>query len=128
MVVAALTWLCNLALLAAEKRADVALLTALGMTPSRGAAPLPAARLGVGALGGVLGTALGGVAAEVLDRTHALPLPPRCLHCLVTSRSASPRLGAIVLTVSLVAALLASDCPGARRLEERRTGKGLRYE
>ena len=127
MVVAALNLLCNLALLAAEKRADVALLTALGMTPSRVRRLFLLLGLGVGALGGVLGTALGGVAAEVLDRTHALPLPRGVFIVSHVPFRVTPASVAIVLTVSLVAALLASIAP-ARAASRRDVLEGLRYE
>ncbi len=127
MAVAALNLLCNLALLAAEKRADVALLTALGVTPARVRRLFLLLGLGVGALGGVLGTALGGVAALILDRTAALPLPRGVF--IVSHVPFRVTAGAVagVLGVSLVAALLASLAP-ARAAARRDTLEGLRYE
>ena len=127
MVVAALNLLCNLALLAAEKRADVALLTALGVTPTRVRRLFLLLGVGVGALGGVLGTALGGLAAEVLDRTRALPLPRGVFIVSHVPFRVTPGAVAIVLGVSLLAALLASLAP-ARAASRRDVLGGLRYE
>ncbi len=127
MAVAALNLLCNLALLAAEKRADVALLTAFGLTPARVRRLFLLLGMGVGALGGVLGTALGGVVATVLDRTGALPLPRGVF--IVSHVPFRVTLGAVavVLTVSVLAALLASLTP-ARAAARRDALEGLRYE
>jgi lipoprotein-releasing system permease protein len=127
MVVAALNLLCNLALLAAEKRADVALLTALGLSPARVRRLFLLLGLGVGALGGLLGTLAGGVVAEILDRTRALPLPRGVF--IVSHVPFRVTAGAVVavLAVSLIAALLASLAP-ARAAAKRDPLEGLRYE
>jgi len=127
MAVAALNLLCNLALLAAEKRADVALLTALGLPPAQVRRLFLMLGLGVGALGGVLGTMVGGLTAEILDRTHALPLPRGVF--IVSHVPFRVTVGAVVLVlaVSLVAALLAS-LPPARAASKRDPLEGLRYE
>jgi lipoprotein-releasing system permease protein len=127
MVVAALNLLCNLALLAAEKRADVALLTALGLPPARVRRLFLALGLGVGALGGVIGTLVGSLVAEVLDRTRALPLPRGVF--IVSHVPFRVTVGAVlaVLAVSLTAAFLASLAP-ARAAPRRDPLEGLRYE
>jgi lipoprotein-releasing system permease protein len=127
MVVAALNLLCNLALLAAEKRADVALLTALGLPPARVRRLFLALGLGVGALGGVIGTLVGSLVAEVLDRTRALPLPR--VVFIVSHVPFRVTVGAVlaVLAVSLTAAFLASLAP-ARAASRRDPLEGLRYE
>ena len=127
MAVAALNLLCNLALLAAEKRADVALLTALGLSPGRVRRLFLLLGLGVGALGGVLGTVTGGLAAEILDRTHALPLPRGVFIVSHVPFRVTPGAVAVVLAVSLVAALLAS-LPPAGAAARRDPLQGLRYE
>ena len=127
MVVAALNLLCNLALLAAEKRADVALLAALGLVPARIRRLFFSLGLGVGALGGVLGTALGGAAAMVLDRTHALPLPRGVFIVSHVPFRVTPGAVAVVIAVSLVSALAASVAP-ARAAARRDALEGLRYE
>ncbi|MFH1177217.1 MAG: FtsX-like permease family protein [Acidobacteriota bacterium] len=127
IVVAALNLLCNLALLAAEKRADVTLLAALGLDPARVRSLFIALGLGIGALGGLLGTALGAGVATVLDRTHAVPLP-RGIFVVshVPFRVTAGQIG-VVLAVSLTAALLASLVP-ARAAARREISAGLRYE
>jgi lipoprotein-releasing system permease protein len=127
MAVAALNLLCNLALLAAEKRADVALLTALGLSPARVRRLFLLLGLGVGALGGVLGTIVGGFAAEIMDRTHALPLPRGVFIVSHVPFRVTPGAVAVVLAVSLVAALLAS-LPPARAAARCDPLEGLRYE
>jgi len=127
VVVAALNLLCNMALLAAEKRADVALLAALGLPRERIRTLFLGLGLGVGALGGVLGTAFGGTVAWLLDRTHALPLPRGVF--IVSHVPFSVTAGAITLAVlvSLVSAALASLLPAAAAAR-RDILEGLRYE
>jgi lipoprotein-releasing system permease protein len=127
MAVAALNLLCNLALLAAEKRADVALLAALGLPQARIRRLFLLLGLGVGAFGGVVGTALGGIVAEVLDRTHALPLPRGVFIVSHVPFRVTPGAVVVVLAVSLAAALLAS-LPPARAAARRDVLEGLRYE
>lgn len=127
MAVAALNLLCNLTLLAAEKRADVALLTALGLPPARVQRLFLMLGLGVGALGGVLGTVAGGLAAEILERTHALPLPRGVFIVSHVPFRVTAGAVLVVLAVSLVAALLASLAP-ARAASKRDPLEGLRYE
>lgn len=127
MAVAALNLLCNLALLAAEKRADVALLTALGLPPARVRRLFLMLGLGVGALGGVLGTVVGGLTAVILDRTRALPLPRGVFIVSHVPFRVTVDAVVIVLAVSLVAALLASLVP-ARAAAKRDPLEGLRYE
>jgi lipoprotein-releasing system permease protein len=127
MAVAALNLLCNLALLAAEKRADVALLAALGLAGARIRRLFLLLGLGVGALGGVVGTAVGGLVAEALDRTHALPLPRGVFIVSHVPFRVTPGAVAVVLAVSLAAALLAS-LPPARAAARRDVLEGLRYE
>ncbi len=127
MAVAALNLLCNLALVAAEKRADVALLAAMGL-PGRGIHRLFVG-LGalVGVLGGVLGTAAGAVLASVLDRTQALPLPHGVFVVSHVPFRVQVEALAVVLAISLGAAILASLAP-ARAAARRDVLQGLRYE
>jgi lipoprotein-releasing system permease protein len=127
MVVAALNLLCNLALLAAEKRADVALLTALGLPPARVRRLFLLLGVGVGALGGALGTLVGFLAAEALELTRALPLPRGVFIVSHVPFRVTPGAIGAVLAVSLGAALLASLAP-ARAASRRDPLEGLRYE
>jgi len=127
IVVAALNLLCNLALLAAEKRADVALLGALGLGRERIRALFLALGLGVGALGGAAGTLLGAAIAFVLDRTHALPLPRGVFIVAHVPFRVTVGALAVALSVSLFAAALASLVP-ARAAARRDILEGLRYE
>ncbi len=127
MVVAALNLLCNLALVAAEKRADVALLAAMGL-PGRAIFRLfVGLGGGVGVLGGVLGTVAGAVLASVLDRTQALPLPHGVFVVSHVPFRVQGEAIAVVLAISLGAALLASLAP-ARAAARREVLQGLRYE
>jgi lipoprotein-releasing system permease protein len=127
IVVAALNLLCNLALLAAEKRADVALLGALGLTGERVRSLFVALGLGVGALGGALGALAGGAIAFALDATRALPLPRGVFIVSHVPFRVTPGALALALAVSVAAALLASLVP-ARAAARRDILEGLRYE
>jgi lipoprotein-releasing system permease protein len=127
MAVAALNLLCNLALVAAEKRADVALLAAMGLEPGAVRRLFVALGLGVGALGGVLGTAIGSVVAAVLDATRALPLPRGVFVVSHVPFRVTATTVLVVLSVSLGSALLASLAP-AYAAARRDVLQGLRYE
>ncbi|MGE5235026.1 MAG: FtsX-like permease family protein [Acidobacteriota bacterium] len=127
MAVAALNLLCNLALVAAEKRADVALLAAMGLEPGAVRRLFLALGLGVGALGGVLGTLLGGAVATILERTRALPLPRGVFVVSHVPFRVTVTSIVVVLSVSLASALLASLAP-ARAAARRDILQGLRYE
>ncbi|HUK13442.1 MAG TPA: FtsX-like permease family protein, partial [Thermoanaerobaculaceae bacterium] len=83
--------------------------------------------LGVGALGGILGTVLGAAAAALLERTHALPLPRGVFIVSHVPFRVTPGAVTVVLAVSLLAALLASLAP-ARAAARRDVLEGLRYE
>jgi lipoprotein-releasing system permease protein len=127
MVVAALNLLCNLALVAAEKRADVALLAAMGLSGRAIFRLFVSVGAGVGVLGGVLGTAAGAVLAFLLDRTQALPLPRGVFVVSHVPFRVQGEAIAVVLAISLAAALLASLAP-ARAAARRDVLQGLRYE
>jgi lipoprotein-releasing system permease protein len=113
MAVAALNLLCNLSLLAAEKRVDVALLSALGLEPGQVRTLFLLIGLGVGALGGLAGTGLGAAAAVILDRTHALPLPSGVFIVSHVPFAVAPQAVVVVIAISLLAALLATLPPAA---------------
>jgi ABC-type lipoprotein release transport system permease subunit len=127
MAVAALNLLCNLSLLAAEKRADVALLVALGLPARLVKRLFLLLGIGVGALGGVLGTGVGSLAAWALDRTHALPLPSGVFIVSHVPFAVAPQAVLVVLGISLLAATAASLAP-ASAAARRDVLEGLRYE
>jgi len=127
IAVAALNLLCNLTLLAAEKRADVAVLAAIGLRPARVRALFVALGVAIGALGGALGTAFGAGVAVALDRTRALPLPRGVFIVSHVPFRVTPEAVAIVLAVSVAAALVSSLAP-ARAAARRDLLEGLRYE
>lgn len=127
MVVAALNLLCNLALVAAEKRADVALLAAMGLPPRAVHRIFVGLGAGVGFLGGLLGTAAGAALAGVLDRTQALPLPRGVFVVSHVPFRVEPAALVLVIAVSLAAAVVASLAP-AGAAARRDVLQGLRYE
>jgi len=81
----------------------------------------------VGAAGGVVGTAVGAVAAWVLDATHALPLPAGIFIVSHVPFRVTPGAAVVVLGVSLVAAVAAS-LPPALAAARGDVVEGLRYE
>lgn len=127
MAVAALNLLCNLALLAAEKRLDGALLQAMGLEPARLRWLFVLVGLVVGVAGGVAGTTLGAVSAWVLDATHALPLPAGVFIVSHVPFRLTFGSAAVVLAVSTLAALAAS-LPPALAVARGDVVDGLRYE
>jgi lipoprotein-releasing system permease protein len=127
IAVAALNLLCNLALLAAEKRADVAVLSALGLEPSAIRRLFVLLGLGIGALGGVLGTLFGGALATILDIARVVPLPRGVFLVSHVPFKVTGGSIVVVLGISLLAALLASLAP-ARAAAQRDVLEGLRYE
>jgi len=127
IVVAALNLLCNLALLAAEKRADVAILSALGLEPRAIFRLFLALGLGIGALGGVVGTGIGGALATLFDRTRLLPLPRGVFLLSHVPFRVTTGAVAVVIAISVAAALFASLAP-ARAAARRDVLEGLRYE
>ncbi len=127
MAVAALNLLCNLSLLAAEKRADVAHLVALGLQGREVRRLFLLLGVGVGVLGGVLGTGLGSLAAWALDRTQALPLPRGVFIVSHVPFTVAPVSVLVVLGISLAAATAASIAP-ASAAARRDVLEGLRDE
>lgn len=127
MAVAALNLLCNLALLAAEKRLDGALLQAMGLEPASLRRLFVLIGLVVGAAGGAAGTAVGALAAWVLDATHALSLPAGVFIVSHVPFRVTPEAAVVVLGVSLAAAVAAS-LPPALAAARGDVVEGLRYE
>jgi len=126
-VVAALDLLCNVAMVAAEKRRDLAVLAGLGLTPRALRRLFVVLGLSVGVIGSGLGAGLGVAAAVVLDQTHALPLPRGVFAASAVPFRVDPTAVALVVAVALALAAVASWLP-ARLVARREPADGLRYE
>jgi len=127
LVVASLNLLCNLAMIAAEKRRDLAVLSGLGMGPNALRRLFVWLGLGIGAVGAVSGGALGVSLALILDVTQALPLPRGVFMVSSVPFAVRPVTVALVLTVAMLLALAASWVP-ARMVARREPAEGMRYE
>jgi lipoprotein-releasing system permease protein len=127
LVVAALNLLCNVAMVAAEKRVDLSVLAGLGMAPRalRRLFLLLGLSIGVGA--SVIGAVLGVTIAKLLDVTQLLPLPRGVFMESSVPFRIDPAAVAAVLVLALVLALAASWLP-ARMVARREPAAGLRYE
>ncbi|MCS7183052.1 MAG: FtsX-like permease family protein [Thermoanaerobaculum sp.] len=127
VVVASLNLLCNLTMLAAEKRADAAILQAMGLPP-RGIAQLfRTLGLAIGAGAGLAGCAFGWGLAALLHRTQALPLPRGVFALNHVPFAVLPEHLALVMGVTMVAAWAATSSP-ARAAARRSVLEGLRRE
>lgn len=127
LLVASLNLLCNLTMLAAEKRADVAILQAMGMRPKATGELFRTLGLAMGLLGGLGGTVAGWVTATILHRTQAIPLPQgvftlRHVPFVVTSESLL-----LVVAVTVSVAFAAAFLP-ARAAARQEVLEGLRGE
>jgi len=127
LVVASLNLLCNIAMVAAEKRTDLAVLSGLGLEPRGIKRLFVALGLGIGILGTALGAAGGVVLSLVLDRTKALPLPRGVFIVDAVPFRVSPGLVLTVAAAALALSALASWFP-ARLVAMRDPAEGLRYE
>lgn len=127
LVVAALNLLCNVAMVAAEKRRDLAVLTSLGLEPVRVRRLFLLLGLGIGAAGAFGGAAVGVATAWILDATGALPLPRGVFVVSSVPFSVDPMMVAKVVGLALVLAALASWLP-SRVVARREPAEGLRYE
>lgn len=127
LVVAALNLLCNVAMVAAEKRTDLAVVSALGMTPAGLRRLFLSLGLGIGALGALLGGGAGVGLALVLDRTGALPLPRGVFMAPSVPFRVDPATVVLVVAVALALSAAASWIP-ARLVARREPAEGLRYE
>ncbi len=127
LVVAALNLLCNVAMIAAEKRKDLAVLAGLGMPPISLRRLFLFLGLGIGGAGAAAGALLGTMIAVGLDFSGALPLPRGVFVVSAVPFRVQPAalLSVIVLALSLSAA--ASWLP-SRLVARREPAEGLRYE
>jgi len=127
LVVAALHLLCIVAMVAAEKRKDLAVMAGLGFTPSSLRRLFLVLGLAIGLIGSVSGAVLGSGLALVLDRTGALELPRGVFMVTSVPFSVDPVTVGLVVAVALGLAALAAWLP-ARMVARREPAEGLRYE
>ncbi len=127
LVVAALNLLCNAAMVAAEKRQDLAVLAGLGMSPRSLRRLFLALGLMVGAAATVLGAGFGAALAAVLNATRALPLPRGVFTVSSVPFAVRPGTVAAVMAFSLVLSAVAAWVP-SRAVARREPAEGLRYE
>lgn len=127
VLVASLNLLCNLTMLAAEKRADAAILQAMGLSPQGVGMLFQGLGLAIGVGAGVVGSLGGALLAEVLHRTQAIPLPRGVFAVNHVPFAVRPEHLGVVLGVTFVASLLASRFP-ARAAARRSVLEGLRRE
>jgi len=127
LVVAALNLLCNVAMVAAEKRKDLAVMAGLGFTPRSLRRLFLVLGLTIGLIGSVSGAVFGSGLALVLDRTGALELPRGVFMVTSVPFSVDPVTLGLVVAVALGLAALAAWLP-ARMVARREPAEGLRYE
>jgi lipoprotein-releasing system permease protein len=127
LVVAALNLLCNVAMVAAEKRVDLAVLAGIGLPPRALRRLFLMLGVGIGMVGSLAGAALGVGVAVALDRTGALPLPRGVFATSSVPFRVDPTMVALVMAISLVLAITASWFP-SRMIARRDPAEGLRYE
>lgn len=127
LVVAALNLLSNVAMVAAEKRTDLAVLSGLGLPPSSLRRLFVLIGLGIGTSGAVLGALLGVAVATVLDATGALPLPRGVFLASSVPFRVDPRMVFLVVALALVLSAAVSWLP-SRMVARREPAEGLRYE
>lgn len=127
VLVASLNLLCNLTMLAAEKRADTAILQAMGLSPQGVGVLFKGLGLAIGVGAGVVGGVGGALLAYLLHRTHALPLPRGVFAMNYVPFAVRPEHLGVVLGVTFFASFLASQFP-ARAAARRSVLEGLRRE
>jgi lipoprotein-releasing system permease protein len=127
LVVAALNLLCNVAMVAAEKRIDLAVLAGIGLPPRALRRLFLMLGVGIGMVGSIVGALLGIATAMILDRTGALPLPRGVFATSSVPFRVDPAMVALVMAISLILATAASWFP-SRLIARRDPAEGLRYE
>jgi lipoprotein-releasing system permease protein len=127
LVVAALNLLCNVAMVAAEKRVDLAVLAGIGLSPNSLRRLFLLLGMGIGLVGSTVGATLGVAISLLLDRSGALPLPRGVFSFSSVPFQVEPSMVALVMAVALVLAAAASWLP-SRMVARREPAEGLRYE
>jgi lipoprotein-releasing system permease protein len=127
LVVAALNLLCNVAMVAAEKRTDLAVLAGIGMPPSAQRRLFLLLGLGIGMAGSIVGAVLGTALAIGMDATGALPLPRGIFVVSSVPFRVQPMTVVVVVGVALAMSAAAAWFP-SRMIARREPAEGLRYE
>jgi lipoprotein-releasing system permease protein len=127
LVVAALNLLCNVAMVAAEKRKDLAVMAGLGFTPRSLRRLFLVLGLAIGVVGSAIGAVAGSGLALILDSTEALRLPRGVFMVAAVPFRVAPETVALIVAVALVLAAVAAWLP-ARLVARREPAEGLRYE
>jgi lipoprotein-releasing system permease protein len=127
LVVAALNLLCNVAMVAAEKRTDLAVLAGIGLPPRSQRRLFLLLGLGIGLAGSVIGAVLGTIISLALDATGALPLPRGVFFVSSVPFRVQPLTVMTVMGVALLLAAGAAWLP-SRMVARREPAEGLRYE
>ena len=127
LAVAALNLLCNVAMVAAEKRKDLAVMAGLGFTPRSLRRLFLVLGVAIGAVGSAVGAVTGTGLAVILDRTGALRLPRGIFVVSSVPFRVAPESVTLVIAVALVLAAVGSWLP-ARTVARREPADGLRYE
>jgi lipoprotein-releasing system permease protein len=127
LVVAALNLVCNVAMVAAEKRIDLAVLAGIGLSPRALRRLFLFLGVGIGMVGSVVGAGLGVGIALLLDRTGALPLPRGVFVVSSVPFRIDPATVTMVMVVALAFAAAASWLP-SRMIARREPAEGLRFE
>jgi lipoprotein-releasing system permease protein len=127
LVVAALNLLCNVAMVAAEKRVDLAVLAGIGLSPKSLRRLFLLLGIGIGLVGSTTGATLGVAISLLLDKTSALPLPRGVFSFSSVPFQVEPSMVALVMVVALTLAAAASWLP-SRMVARREPAEGLRYE
>ena len=127
LVVAALNLVCNVAMVAAEKRIDLAVLAGIGLSPRALRRLFLLLGVGIGTVGSVVGAGLGVGLALLLDTTGALPLPRGVFVVSSVPFRVDPATVTMVMVVALTFAAAASWLP-SRMIARREPAEGLRFE
>ena len=127
LVVAALNLLCNVAMIAAEKRLDLAVLAGIGLTPRSLRRLFLVLGMGIGLVGSTLGAVVGVALSTLLDESGVLPLPRGVFSFSSVPFRVEPSMVAFVMAVAFALSAAASWLP-SRMVARREPAEGFRYE
>jgi lipoprotein-releasing system permease protein len=125
IVVAALTIVSNIALTVVEKKRDLGVLTSLGATPASLSRIYLTLGAAIGAIGTILGIAIGVSASILLDRYELVSLPADVYLVTHVPFAVHPREVALVAAFAFLTAVLAALLP-ARAAARLAVGEAIR--